>query len=78
MLIWYYSGIPFNIIQLLCFYLHFLSIKKKDKKYSAFIGWIYFISVVLEIVHYDAITYVLFIIQIFIFLVYPLKFNFQD
>ena len=67
------SGLFFNILQLISIYLHFLSIKKNNNNYSACIGFIYLFSVLLKIVRYDIVTFVLFVIQIFVFIAYPLK-----
>ncbi len=63
-----YNGIFFNILQIVAIYLCILANKKKNKKYSASVGWIYIISVLLRIVKYNVVTIVLFVVQIFVLL----------
>lgn len=68
-----YNGIFFNILQIVVIYLCVLANKKKNKKYSASVGGVYIISVLLRIVKYNVVTIVLFVVQIFVLLLSSLN-----
>lgn len=66
-------GLFFNAIQIGLIYLYYLGAKKKKKHYITWIVIINLLSVELRIVRYTVVMLVLFIIQIFVIMLYPLK-----